>query len=71
MADSAFRPAFDPDAYVDQISLLLDLPIAPEYRPGVIANLTTLAQVAEQVMAFPLPPDLEAAPTFDPLPDDH
>ncbi len=57
---------FDPDVMVSLMSQLLELPIAPEYRPGVIANLTRNAEIAQIVMEFPLPDDIEIAPVFQP-----
>lgn len=65
MADSTNRE-LDSAALVDQMALLLELPIHPDYRPGVIANLERTATIAQLVMEFPLPDTLEAAPTFQP-----
>jgi hypothetical protein len=52
--------------YVDTISQLVDLPIAPEHRPGVIQNFERIMAIAKLVTEFPLPEDLEAAPIFEP-----
>ncbi len=52
--------------YVDTISQLVDLPIAPEHRPGVIQNFERIMTIAKLVTEFPLPEDLEAAPIFEP-----
>ncbi|MEB3213023.1 MAG: DUF4089 domain-containing protein [Leptolyngbyaceae bacterium] len=60
--------SFDAEAYVEQASRLCDLPIAPDHLPGVVENMSALAQVADLVMSFPLPETIEPAPTFDPLP---
>lgn len=57
-------PAFE--AYVDAVSMLLDLPIAPEYRPEVIANLERTAAIAQLVLEFPLSDEREPAPIFLP-----
>lgn len=54
------------DQYVEQMSELLNLPIAPEYRPGVVKNLATIAAIAKLVTEFPLPDEIEAAPVFEP-----
>lgn len=51
---------------VDHMAELLQLPIAPEYRPGVIANLERTAAIAQLVMEFPLPDDVESAAIFQP-----
>ncbi len=45
---------------------LLELRIDPALLDGVAANLVLLARHASRVMAFPLPPEAEAAPVFDP-----
>jgi hypothetical protein len=51
---------------VDRLSQVLDLPIAPEYRPGVIANLERTATIAQLVLDFPLPETIKPAPFFQP-----
>ncbi|BAZ29787.1 hypothetical protein NIES4074_22340 [Cylindrospermum sp. NIES-4074] len=58
--------AFDAGLYVDQVSLLLDLPIKSEYRDGVVANFERIMAIANLVNSFPLPEDIEAAPVFEP-----
>ncbi|MCU0536356.1 MAG: DUF4089 domain-containing protein [Hydrococcus sp. Prado102] len=52
--------------YVKQAAQLLDLPIAPEYLPGVVDNLTKMAAIAALVTEFNLPQEIEAAPIFEP-----
>lgn len=64
MLDSA---EFDPAAYVDQMAIALDLPIAPEYRSGVIDNFSRIAAIAQLVLEFSLPEDTVAAPAFQPF----
>jgi hypothetical protein len=59
-------PKFDPDAWIDQAAPLIGLAIDPAWRPGVVANLTRMAEVAELVMAFPLADDEESGPVFRP-----
>ncbi len=51
---------------VDLMAQLLQLPIDLEHRPGVIANLGRTAEIAQLVMEFPLPDEIEAAPLFEP-----
>ncbi|MBD2462480.1 DUF4089 domain-containing protein [Oscillatoria sp. FACHB-1407] len=53
------------ESYVEQMALVLDLPIAPEYKPGVVDNVARTAAIAQLVLDFPLP-DVEVAPTFRP-----
>lgn len=53
-------------AYVDQAAKLIDLPIAPEHRPGVVQFMGVIMGAAAVVMEFPLPDDVESAPVFEP-----
>ena len=52
--------------YVEQTSVIIDLPIDPEFMPGVVDNLTTIAEIATLFTEFELPENLEAAPIFKP-----
>jgi hypothetical protein len=45
---------------------LLELPLHPDHRPGVIANLERTAAIAQRVLEFPIPDEIEAAPIFQP-----
>jgi hypothetical protein len=57
----------DPIAvYVTQTAALLGLSLHPDHQAGVIENFERMAQIAQLVMAFPLPEDVEVAPVFDP-----
>jgi Protein of unknown function (DUF4089) len=56
----------NPAEYVDQISLLIDLPLDPEHRSGVIQNMARTIAIAQLVTDFPLPDEIEAAPVFQP-----
>ena len=58
--------SFDAARYLDGAAAALALEIAPEHRPGVLANLERLAEAARLVMEFPLPDATEAAPVFRP-----
>lgn len=55
----------DPALYVEQTSQVLDLPIDPEYYPGVVKNFATICAIAK-LITFPLPDSIEAAPVFEP-----
>ena len=57
---------FNVQEYVNQMSLLLDLPINEEYKDGVIANFEKIKDIAEIVNNFPLPESIEIAPIFEP-----
>ncbi|MGG6297190.1 DUF4089 domain-containing protein [Leptolyngbya sp. AN02str] len=54
------------EQYVDQTAAVIGLPIPSEYRAEVIANFARTAAIAQLVLEFPLPPEVEAAPTFQP-----
>lgn len=59
-------PQFDVRVYVMQMAQLLGLPLTAETEPGVIANMSQLQAVAQKVLDFPLPDNLEAGPRFEP-----
>ena len=52
--------------YVDRMAMALGLDLDLAYRAGVIANMVRTAEIADLVMDFPLPADLEPAFLFDP-----
>ncbi|WP_442928009.1 DUF4089 domain-containing protein [Microcoleus sp. A2-D2] len=54
------------EEYVDRTSEMINLPIKPEHRPGVVVNFERIAAIAQLVTEFPLPPEIEAAPVFQP-----
>ena len=56
----------DPEAYLEQASPLVGIPIDAAYREGVVRNLALIARMAELVMSFPLAPTDEPAPVFVP-----
>lgn len=56
----------NPAEYVDQMALLLDLQLQPEYRSGVVENFERIMMIAQLVNDFSLPPEIEAAPVFQP-----
>lgn len=51
-------------AYVDAASALHRLPLSPEQRTRVIQTLSMNAQIVAPLMAFELPPEVEAAAIF-------
>ena len=52
--------------YIEQTSLIIDLTIDPEFMPGVVDNVTRMAEIATLVTEFELPETIEAAPIFKP-----
>ena len=57
---------FDPEAYLEQASRLVGLPVDLAYREGVARNLVLIARMADLVMTFPLALTDEPAPVFVP-----
>jgi hypothetical protein len=61
----------DLERYAESAAQALNLPLAPEHRPGVLLYLQMVAQMAPRVMEFPLSPAIESANVFRPVgPDD-
>ncbi|MDJ0729432.1 MAG: DUF4089 domain-containing protein [Crocosphaera sp.] len=52
--------------YIEQTSVIINLPIEPELMPGVVDNLKRIAEIATLVTEFELPETIEAAPIFKP-----
>ena len=63
-SDSA--KSLEMEAFVEQMAAAVDLPIAPEYKPGVVENFARIAEIAQRLDEFPLSPEVEAAPIFRP-----
>lgn len=59
-------PQQDVAKWVDQMFLLLDLPLDPAHRSGVIENWIRIQAFAQPVLEFPLPEEIEAATIFQP-----
>lgn len=62
----AIQSPEDLSAYVEQLSILLDLPLQSEHRRGVLENLYRTQAVARLFLEFPLPDTVEAAFVFQP-----
>jgi hypothetical protein len=54
------------DDYLDAAAALVGLPIASDYRPGVLLNLERLAAMAALVEGAPLDREAEPAPIYRP-----
>ena len=54
----------DFEQWIDAMSAVLRLDIAPDYRAGVKANLKTAAKMAAQLEKAPLKDRDEAAPIY-------
>ncbi|MBK1989006.1 DUF4089 domain-containing protein [Sphaerospermopsis aphanizomenoides BCCUSP55] len=57
---------FNPQEYINQMSLLLDLKINDEYKDEVVKNFQRIKSIAEIVNKFPLAEEIEIAPIFEP-----
>ena len=55
------------EAYVEAAAAALEVPLAPEHRPGVLSYFALAAGLAELVMALPLGRDDDPAPAFVPI----
>ena len=60
------REVGDLDAYVDAMSAVVGLEIAPEHRPGVLRQLAIVLAAAALVAEFAIPDVIEPAPVFRP-----
>ena len=56
----------DVAAYIEQMSTLIDLPLHPDHRPGVVENFYRIQMVARFFLDYPLPDEIEAAARFQP-----
>lgn len=57
----------DLEAYLDAASVIVGLPIVPEYRAEVLANLQRTTAIAAAVLEFPMSDEeAEAASVFCP-----
>ncbi len=56
---------FDAEAHVRHMAKVMDLTIAAEWMPMVVANMSATAAIAELVLAFPLDDQIEPAPVFE------
>jgi hypothetical protein len=52
------------DALIDAAARALSLPLEPDWKPAVAANLRVTLEHAASVEAFALPDDAEPAPVF-------
>ena len=52
------------DDFIDAAAHALALPVEPDWRPAVAANLRVTLEHAASVEAFALPDDAEPAPVF-------
>lgn len=63
---NADKPQLNVETYVDSAAEIMGLDLRPEYREGTIANFKRIAAIAELVLEFPLPEEIEIAPIFQP-----
>lgn len=52
------------DAFIEAAARALSLPVEPEWKPAIRANLEMTLKHAALVEAFPLPDEAEPAPIF-------
>nr|WP_290227189.1 DUF4089 domain-containing protein [Trichocoleus desertorum] len=56
----------DPTDYVHAAASLIDLPLDSDGTPSIVTNFARIEAIAELVLEFPLPDNIEAAPIFEP-----
>lgn len=64
--DSVERTTGDIGVAVDQLAALVNLPIDPAYRAGVVEAFAGLMRGAALVLEFPLPDTVEPPSVFRP-----
>ena len=57
-------PPDDVDKLIDAGTALLGIPIEPEWREAIRANLLVTLRLADTVDKFPLPDEADPAPVF-------
>ena len=58
-------PSGDPlDDFVDAAARAFDLPVEPQWRPAIKANLEVILRLGALVAAFDLPDEAEPGPIF-------
>ena len=53
------------DEFIDAAAARSALPVEPEWKPGIKANLQVTLRVAAMVAEFELPDEAEPAPVFE------
>ena len=53
------------DDFIDAAAAALGLPVEPEWKPGIKANLQATLRVAAMVTELELPDEAEPAPVFE------
>jgi hypothetical protein len=57
---------FDAERFVDAAAPAVGLTLDPAHRPGVVANIGRVHQMARLVLDFPLAEEIEPAAVFTP-----
>jgi Protein of unknown function (DUF4089) len=55
----------DLERLIDASAAALGIAIAPEWKPGIVANLAAVLNAATLQAEFELPDEAEPAPTFE------
>ena len=54
------------DAFIDAAARALALPVEPDWKPAIRANLEVTLRLARLVDEFDLPDEIEPAPVYEP-----
>jgi hypothetical protein len=60
------QDTFDAEAYLEATAAVMNIAIAPDWKPAVLDNLIRSRQIAQAVLNFPLPDTVEPASVFKP-----
>jgi hypothetical protein len=53
------------DEFIDAAARALGIPVEPQWKPGIKANLQVTLRMAAMVADFELPDEAEPAPVFE------
>lgn len=53
------------DSFIDAAAKVLDLRVAPEWKPAVRLNMENTLKLARLVQEFPLPDEIEPASIYE------
>lgn len=59
------KEPFDAEKHVRAMAEVMEIAIAAEWMPTVVANMAATAAIAELVLSFPLDDHIEPAPVFE------
>ncbi|MFC2249185.1 DUF4089 domain-containing protein [Labrys portucalensis] len=58
------KPEFDAQAVIDAMAPMIGIEVDPDFREGVAANLKLTADLAQEVLSFPIEDGNQPAAVF-------